>query len=153
MLCVALGACQGAVLEVGDDDPPPVAVPRDLVTRCRPPPPNARTFDSVDAMKTALVGRWFRCHGVGAGILYPPAIELAAADRWFSLIDDGSGALVRGKDDALHGTWGLEPPLTLNIAFANRARQTLVVLFDPDGRHLSVARSTFESVDVRYVRE
>jgi hypothetical protein len=153
ILCVVLGSCRGSLLEVGNDDPPPVDVPPDLAERCRPLPGTARTFESSSALERALIGRWFRCRGVASGILYSAAIELTDNHEWFALIDDGKGALVRAKDPARHGRWTGQAPLTVAIGFENLAVQTLVVVFDPDGRHFTVAHSTFENVDVAYVRE
>jgi hypothetical protein len=159
ILSSLLGGCQGEVLEVGDDAQPPVVVPVDIADRCPKTSPTPRRFDSEESMLAALAGRWIRCRGVAEGVLFPPGLELTLdrdpglAPDWYSLVDDGAGALVRALDDAHRGAWAPQPPLTLVFQFGNRARQELVVLLDESGTRLTVARSTFESVDVAYIRE
>lgn len=93
------------------------------------------------------------CHGIGPGALYAAGIELNQDGDWFALVENGSGALVQATDDAHRGRWGAGPPVTLQFRFENAAQQTLVVLLEQDGTHFSVARSTFETVNIGYVRE
>ena len=148
-----LGACRGKVLELGDDELPPLAIPAELSKRCKAAPTTARTFDTSAALNQALMGRWLRCRGADAGVLFSPGIEFASGSELYELVDDGTGTLVRATADARKGSWAGQPPVTVRVAFSNKAQQTLVVLFDPDGLHLSVERSTFDSVDVGYVHE
>lgn len=154
LLPLAFFGCEGHALNVGDDAPPPLVVPPDVASRCKPSPTTARTFATSAELEAALVGRWLRCRGVDSGALFAPGIELTADfNRWYELVDDGSGALTRSTADTASGHWTVEAPLTLNLFFGNNARQTLVVLFDPDGLHFSVERSTFDAADVGFVHE
>ena len=154
MLCALLGAaslvsCRGKVLDLGNDDPSPTT---DLAGECIPPSQIKRTFATHEDLASALRGRWFRCRGVERGILFFPGIEFTDTD-WFGLVDDGTGKYVRSADPAQRGIWYAEAPLTLHVRFENRSTQTLVLLFSTELSHFSVERSTFDTVDVGYVRQ
>jgi hypothetical protein len=103
-------------------------------------------------MRAALVGTWVRCRGIAEGVLGGDGLQLGADKKWTMLVDDGAGTLVAVNDPARRGIFVVQPPISVGLLASNGSEQSLVVLLDGTGRRMNVARSTFDPVDVGYVR-
>lgn len=103
-------------------------------------------------MRAALVGTWARCRGSADGILAGDGFELTADGTWTMLVADAAGNLAPVDVAARRGRFALVPPVSVSLAASNDSRQSLVVLLDGTGQRMNVVRSTFDPVDVGYVR-
>lgn len=103
-------------------------------------------------MLAAIAGTWVRCRGTADGVLAGDGVVLSAEGTWAMLLDDGTGSLVPVDDAARRGIFAVLPPVSLSLQADNASRQSLVVLLDATGRRMNVVRSTFDPVDVGYLR-
>jgi hypothetical protein len=74
--------------------PPPVTAPQ-----CQRPPGAAVMPGTIQAMRQALSRRWLRCSPLGLfGEAEVAGLEISTDDRWYYLVRNAQGQLVRSSD-------------------------------------------------------
>ena len=93
---IALAACQGQTVAAGWNDEGTTPNQASISAKCSETNGSPVSTPDLSTFVGQLAGRWYRCGDADPAIGFaPPAIELTSDLKWYVLVADASGTVVR----------------------------------------------------------